>query len=368
MGVFADIVEKVKDLPEDKFPSFLFDVQFHTYEDNPFYFYEYDMSDPRLRFLETVPKLRDYYNWEDLTKIWYSYMEDMASKYGITVEMLVQLGQLGLIDEFLPDKPMMRPKEFKRIQKYGVPTKYAYSDAVGHDLLNLMTEVDEEEDPEIVKIPEEGVNPEIEPMTRQDERDADLAINRFSSEERRKNFRRSKTLDIYGIGLAAVEKAFTAPSEDDDWRMDLTEVIEEARKAERMTEAEKYAQSADGVRNSLGALWTNGQFMKADVKDRIDMMAKLEALGYDAWQFYDRKRMSKSEIKLIESSIPSMAQLSDKKRKKLLKRQEKEAMRHQGRLNSLASVLTKNGYSFGVEDDDDVPPFYGFSKDDLYRT
>lgn len=348
---FGDLVKKVASLEDDKFPDFIYDVQFHEYEDTPNYWYEYDHSDERLRLLETLPKIKDPYEYVRLKRLWKSYVRDVADKHGMRPKMILAMFQLGLITEYIPKPPRISKKTLKRIEKGNMPAPRR-----GYGLrpyLEVLQEVDQE-DPERTR-PALESDSFVRSPTEKEARSLGGSAEEVAARNRVRNFRRKSSishLELLGQYYDSIERRFSSPEYGSRYgdssslnEFDLDAAAREGERLDVMPEWRRQLETDLSVRNSaLGTRWDHSSqsFVTEQDIESNAIMTMLAKLGVNLSDLYNG-RMSKREIQLMHSLDGGD---DIKRRKKAAKKAAKLAAKHKERVNSLASVLTENGYHF----------------------
>lgn len=362
-----ELLEKAKALPDSKYPNWIFQVTFHQFEDFPEYWTDFDMSDPRVEVLQTLPKIKDVNRYLELHRMWEDYVADVAYKYGVDPYLVPDMFRVGLIREYIPDEPRLskKTKETKKFLKHGIiPQQTIDNGEVIHGFveMNANNEIDTSYG-EVIREP-----------TEEEENLLGQGTFEIASQKRMDEFKNSgiahdRRIEFVGDYYRAFNAGVydSGPAVDADGMIDIDKLLKDEEEKERKPE---WMRESDEFMNSLkGSKFIGGRFVDTKLSVDRQILAAFMAAGYNPNLLHESGMMSKKQVFLMGAQAGlDMDQFDNPKKweKKKRKREKKMLKQHQRKLGSMASLLTANGFSDGYGNMDD-PISIGIDDEDLFK-
>lgn len=363
-----ELKKKAKSLPDDKFPSWIFNITFHQFDDFPFYWSDYDMSDPRAQKLQTLPKVKDVRDYLEYHRIWVEYIQDIADKYDVDPTMVPKMFRVGYINEYIPDEPQLSKKS-KANKKFLKTGKLPFRKVDG--AINIMNAYANE------KIQETQVDPNEYGLIVREPTDAEREILEYGSDtiaakKRMAEFKQpaiaaERHIEYVGEYFQGLSKGEydNKPKEITEDGIDLDLVVKNAEEEESKPE---FVRELEKMENT-GTKWIGSRFVTHREFCERQVAAALVAAGVNPMALHEGGMMSKKQVYIVSSMAGINLDSLDnpKKWEKKKKKKEKKLMkRHMRKLGSMASLLTANGFTDGYGNMDD-PISVGIDDEDLFK-
>lgn len=363
-----ELMEKAKSLPDDKFPNWIFNITFHSFEDCPNYWVDYDMSDPRAVLLNTAVKTKNIEDYLEKHRIWKEYLEDLSIKYGMTLSMIPIMFKAGLIKEFVPEEPRLsrKSKEVKKFIKTGkLPFKQEseYKNVIQFYVSEMIENAHLSEDEEDSKVV-------FRSPTKAEAEILDYAANQISARKRMAEFRNPKVggerhVEYVGEYFRSLHRGEydDKPKIFTDEGVDIGEILRQAKEEEDTPE---YIREAE-LRSSKGTVFYDGEFHTEEEINRKQLSAAFAAAGVNPNVLQKNGLMKKKEVYImkLQNGMSLDEDEPSKWEKKQKKREKKLRKKHMKSLGSMSSLLTENGFTGGFGMDEETSN--GFDFEDLFK-
>lgn len=358
-----EMLEKAKDIPDDRYPDFLFQVQLN----------EFSGDDYRIRGTCTNPnvvkaytirrKYSSYWDYLDALSAYQDYVDYVDSAYG-SFEMMKAAADEGYGSIFIPKKPKLTgKKKNKELLRTGfIPSRIDEEFEMSPELLDEI--IGKVESTELVDIPyqEKGIDRRMDEKIFVKRERIDRVSSIFSSSmyamspEMRKQ---SDAIISFLNGGNSVDLEMRARG-----GKSFAEGLEELHKYDFIPE-----EFVDDMLAPTTAFIQGGMLVDSKKQRQIEILQALEEAGYDFFSSSATKGIDKEAIRAVMHRVGATkydrGDLTPKQLKKLkkkeAKRRRKEALAMKGnerlndillknRVNISRSDILNGGASFSIND------------------
>lgn len=322
-NVIYAFLEKMNEVPDDQFPSWVFNPTYNEFDDN---YYQQSFVEDRLMMDIKKMKRRynDFYEFMDAIETYNDYMEMMVDKYG-SMRTIKNSMEVGLIDDPIPAKPKLKANKKNKLflQNGIVPSRKT-------DVLQLSSE-------EIVEMArrmqpdkdgsEVDEGDMFNKVPKELKEEMKRANRRLSGQSRRQNMYRTvgsnRGTDFIVEFLNNAKRGVY--DTEYDKHGENTSIVDIAKDIVR--ERDIPPEVLEDEQSPNKTIVYGSRLVNARQKQQIEIYKELLEAGFDVMHQLGHSGLDKKAVKMIRTSIGDTTPMTKKELKRAKKKAKKDAAR-----------------------------------------